>query len=321
MLSSFADSGFSLKMAAVIPNCDDRVNNPDPPPAAPGMPQIITPCQDNTIGAAIMPGLRFGAQTPCPMQGANPVYHAAGHTVCGRCTMIAHQQAFRTQAHVDLVSWSPPVPPPGGAILPLPPPPGPGRPRWRGLLTRLCHTCERREQELCRARQGAVAPPPPIGLPLNITLRLQNYPLDTCTCRADLDNTQPGERLCNWHRRRLWGRVWHFGYRNEAWLHTLDVKPGKGQWLSCTARASTRNKRASNGTYRACRCGSDVDPSKPVEVLMCMACEGTVHVVVPGGSRYQPLGEPKMNRGEARPIALFRPRSRKTPANAMSVED
>ncbi|KAK1087405.1 hypothetical protein LTR48_002633 [Friedmanniomyces endolithicus] len=144
----------------------------------------------------------------------------------------------------------------------------------------------------------------------------------TCVCRRLLIGLFNDENMCNSHRYDLIERVTDRRDRNDQWLQSLDAVPARGGWLACTASAAVQNRRFHSGTLRACLCGSDVDvgPTRTFEVLACMSCGGMNHVVAPANSRHTLSLARTLDR-PGRPIALGRPRSRKTAAYATNVLD
>lgn len=280
--------------------CGDRINHPG---LGAGR------CQNITDGA-------YGQQSPCLKQGDDPHIHAAGLTVCGMCANDTQRlpwtvaQVARADEQSPDWMWdkhSHPVPDLG-----------PGRPPWPGFLTLLCQHCEKRELELLLARTTGQ---PAAWTALPPAIRHQP-PLNNCVCRGVLEARNPGQRLCLPHRRRIWNQLIQKKDANDLWLRTLDVKFQAGEWLSCTARADTLRKRTERYDYyyRACRCGANADGYG--DVLLCMACEGTVYRTDPRtqNTTYRRLRRARRIRDE-RPIALGRPRSRKTKGFAMSVND
>ncbi|KAK0273305.1 hypothetical protein LTR35_012377 [Friedmanniomyces endolithicus] len=190
-----------------------------------------------------------------------------------------------------------------------------------GHLTRLCSPCEKHQQELCLTRQS---PNCPQQLVLPWASRGLSVPGFThaCVCRRLLIGLFNDENMCNSHRYDLIERVTDRRDRNDQWLQSLDAVPARGGWLACTASAAVQNRRFHSGTLRACLCGSDVDvgPTRTFEVLACMSCGGMNHVVAPANSRHTLSLARTLDR-PGRPIALGRPRSRKTAAYATNVLD
>ena len=315
-------------MAAL--SCNDNFNWPPPAPCG----GLVRQC-DQTMAIA-----------------ATAVVHPpAGHTVCVLC----ENQSLATAAVTGLIAAtrmeSPPGPPNATAIaagvltpfVPAPLVPAPLAPiavavaggvTWPGFLSRMCTACEKYEQKVCELRLSflgvvgdtpAPAAPNPgagqAGLPAAYQVPAADYgewyPLDNCTCRPRIM-----EELCNAHRQELVTGLKNRMRANSDWLRTLDVVPLKGQGLPCTANALRIQSRVARGTYRACRCGSEVDigPNRVFEVLFCMSCAKTYHVVEPRFSRHD-LTKIRPNPVLPRDVTLGRARSRKTCGHAMSVND
>lgn len=164
----------------------------------------------------------------------------------------------------------------------------------RHFLTRLCRVCEEREMRLLRQREGdgnAIRPPDP-------TVAAQSAMVDwsrsTCTCKkAALD---PGVR-CRPHRRK------HFNdtipalnaqrVANREWLRKVELDANGNAVLRTDPNEIRRLDVRREGNrrpgllqrpqlMRACRCGADpVDDIRRAQVLLCMSCEGIVHVHEP----------------------------------------
>ncbi len=190
-----------------------------------------------------------------------------------------------------------------------------------GHLTRLCSPCEKHQQELCLTRQSPNCP-----AQLALPWASRGLPLPgathTCVCRRLIIGLFNNETMCNSHRYDLIERITDRRDRNDQWLQTLDATPSQGGWLACTTSGAVRERRFNNGTLRACLCGADVDvgPARTFEVLACMSCGGMNHVVSPANSRHALRPARTLDR-PGRPIALRRPRSRKTAAYATNVLD
>lgn len=320
--------------------CDSRSSKVQTPAmAAPAVP----PCNDRLTNHLILHPLATGAchnlanngangaQIPC-IDGLANGHHGAAFTVCGAC-------ADRSQFGPPLIGYrntmarrSPPAAwnsPGGNAWAPAPVPHT--APPWDGFLTRMCSACERREQQLCWERLGGIVRAA-AHLPAARRLLLGGrYPVDNCICDPTLSLRGPAERRCLLHKEDQYRRDMELARNtNDEWLRTLDVKVNRGEWVACTADVYARRRRINNGTFRACRCGSDV-PALPAaarpEVMFCMSCEGTVHLVNPGAappaavSQYLPMKKARLDARRDRPIALNRPRSWRTKKSAVSVND
>jgi len=274
----------------------------------------------------------FGRRTRCVDHGPGTNF-----TVCGACARRTLTLPWARATARGLQELSPPADWLWNGRLngDFPPdPPIPNLPPWPGYLTRLCQTCEKQEQELCHIRQsGSVLPREHLSHEKRAILGTR-YPTRNCTCAVLLtrmDNGPPqsaqNERHCRWHRYLVKQRIEDRKLANDHSLATLDMKVEKGKFLACTASASKREQRLHNGTYRACRCGADVEflrPDRDPEVLMCMSCEGTVQLLNPAVevSRYNLRNDKaRLGKYEPRLIELQRPRSRFTPRRAMSIDD
>lgn len=79
--------------------------------------------------------------------------------------------------------------------------------------------------------------------------------------------------------------------RNDEWLRTT-ARAASGKLCIASARTKARRDTAASSSYRACRCGADVDTRvyEP-EVLLCMGCEGIwiLQQKNTPGSKYQSL--------------------------------
>lgn len=164
----------------------------------------------------------------------------------------------------------------------------------RHFLTRLCRVCEEREMRLLHQREGndnAIRPPDP---PLAQQANMVDFPRNTCTCKkAALD---PGIR-CQPHRRRHFDRTIPRlnaqRVANREWLRKVELDysgPTPVAVLRTDPYDINRLKIRREGSrgrglqqipqlMRACRCGADpVDDVRRAQVLLCMSCEGIVHV-------------------------------------------
>ena len=80
---------------------------------------------------------------------------------------------------------------------------------------------------------------------------------------------------------------------NDNWLRNIKRMPDGNL---CWASAKTKRGRDAKRTYRACRCGSDVEASQWLNFTLaqCMCCEGIWDVsgtLWTPGSRYQVAGQ------------------------------
>lgn len=239
----------------------------------------------------------------------------APYLVCGGC----HDNAIITAmtgvrpGTIDLVNISRRTPEPAGVgVIGIPHPAwttAPGHPLngvpWptqitpnplflhpNGFQTRLCRDCQWQAHDRAISLQALVPAAPPADYH-----RWWNQPWNSCTCRYALGRGSLGgfggigggigimggvfaigPRYCHNHRLQLWRQSCAHRHANDRWLrNTARTNDAR------TVRASTKTKkkRERNGTWRACRCGATIRPNDPVEVLLCMACGGTEHVVLP----------------------------------------
>lgn len=167
----------------------------------------------------------------------------------------------------------------------------------RGFRTLLCEACIKREQDLREARDYGDAPPE-YSISWANRRFMSQYARNTCKCRLELlRQDRPrhrSHRHCLVHRLQLCNDIDNERQTNETWLeHTAR----DNAWNTIGARVSRRNRRLREGTYRACRCGSDVEAkygsppglpngpnSAPAAVLpgvqQCMRCSGICHALV-----------------------------------------
>lgn len=245
-------------MAAPPPNCADRPNHPN-----------VVACS--------------AARRDCV-----DAAHGAPFSVCDTCAAdtVGRPANVITQANVAQVA-KPQLTRTGGFH-------SVGNPRFRTLL---CDPCIRREKELRRARYLRSAP---AAHTLAWTQRrfMEHYPHNTCTCRQKLRRQdrprRKSHRHCAHHRNILRLDLEQARDVNEAWLESIKRNES---WQIFGSRASTRNRRDAAGTFRACRCGNEVNaryggpPGPPVStalaappavhpapVYQCLACEGIIHV-------------------------------------------
>jgi hypothetical protein len=167
----------------------------------------------------------------------------------------------------------------------------------RHFLTRLCRVCEEREMRLLNQREGngnAIRPPNPT---VAAQAAMVDWPKNTCTCKkAALD---PGIR-CRPHRHahfystiprlnaqrvanREWLRKVELDYNGPTPIAVLRTDPNEIRRLDIRREGFRRPGRPQiPQTMRACRCGADpVDDVRRAQVLLCMSCEGIVHVHEP----------------------------------------
>jgi hypothetical protein len=167
----------------------------------------------------------------------------------------------------------------------------------RHFLTRLCRLCEEREMILLNQRdddddENAIPPPPaPTAAQQNAMV---DYPLNTCICKkAALDD---GLR-CKKHRRARYAAVMPRlnaqRVANREWLRRVELDangvtvrrtdPDEMRQLDIRREGNRRPGRPQRPQLmRACRCGADsIDDVRRAQVLLCMSCEGIVHVHQP----------------------------------------
>ena len=166
----------------------------------------------------------------------------------------------------------------------------------RHFLTRLCRLCEEREMILLNQRdddddENAISPPAPTAAQQNAMV---DYPLNTCICKkAALDD---GLR-CKKHRRARYAAVMPGlnaqRVANREWLRRVELDangvavrrtdPGEMRQLDIRREGNRRPGRPQiPQLMRACRCGADpTDDFRRAQVLLCMSCEGIVHVHQP----------------------------------------
>jgi len=161
----------------------------------------------------------------------------------------------------------------------------------RHFLTRLCRVCEEREMILLNQRNqndNALRPPLP---PLAQRNAMVDWPRNTCTCKkAALD---PSTR-CRPHRREHYAatmpRLNAQRVANREWLQRVELdatgtprfreNPDDIRRLDIHREGERRRGRLQRPQLmRACRCGADpVGDVDQAQVLLCMSCEGIVHV-------------------------------------------
>lgn len=278
--------------AGVPALCDDRVNH-----------GYVGNCSSNLSA----PPNQHWLRRACPYTGAtNP--HAAGvaHQTCGRCYDNSHGQAWLAGPAGAVASMTT-----VGPTNPWPPmvPGGPNAAMFPEFWTRLCSVCEQQEQErrepdlMLYALNGNT-----VNQPAN-AVQMWHWPHSTCTCRKLLGGpghlppagpvlairdgphpgapppTNPSQRFCQAHLQNQFNELNTIKEANCDWLRTVS-RSGDGKL--CMAGQTTLNHRDADLSYRACRCGANVDTMAfPPEVVMCMACEGTWVMVRRGlGSRY-----------------------------------
>jgi hypothetical protein len=164
----------------------------------------------------------------------------------------------------------------------------------RHFLTRLCRVCEEREMRLLHQRErndNAIRPPDPTAAQ---QAAMVDWPLNSCTCKkAALD---PGIR-CRPHRREHYNNTIpelnDQRVANREWLRKVELDangtavlltdPDEIRRLEVRREGNRRPGRPQRPRLmRACRCGADpVDDVRRAQVLLCMFCEGIVHVDEP----------------------------------------
>lgn len=148
---------------------------------------------------------------------------------------------------------------------------------WRGFLTRLCRTCEHREQQkvyefinnpgsaLSVANQNAHrTTKSAVGAPAEQprTGWSPQWPMKSCTCASFLARTGPlpgaggifDDRWCWTHRAIAMDPLLARRDANDLWLRTT-ARDSQGRL--CMASRKTMNKRntVNVACFRACRCG------------------------------------------------------------------
>jgi hypothetical protein len=140
--------------------------------------------------------------------------------------------------------------------------------------------------------ENAIPPPPaPTAAQQNAMV---DYPLNTCICKkAALDD---GLR-CKKHRRARYAAVMPRlnaqRVANREWLRRVELDangvtvrrtdPDEMRQLDIRREGNRRPGRPQRPQLmRACRCGADsIDDVRRAQVLLCMSCEGIVHVHQP----------------------------------------
>ena len=169
---------------------------------------------------------------------------------------------------------------------------------WTRFQTHLCRKCEIQEQAILSVRlqaQAAAGGVRPYGT-AEMEGNARDYPYVTCTCCFSLVSGSGNIDLCIRHR--------HVAASNEH-NRLLIIRAVNDHWLRTTGRDQNNphrlidlnvpnqrlriEKRERERTYRACRCGADLKSlrAQPPQVLMCLGCEGVVHIaghvtVIPG---------------------------------------
>lgn len=286
------------------------VSSPSSPDLVYGLPQNTPPpiCDERATygGAAVNPTCHqghiwcHGAIGQC----SHASHGAVPFDVCGRCSLdiqanhpVNITARAMGQPHVSAFehlnprdNWDSSV-----SIRPNNP---------SAFLTRLCFTCERHEMEVERQRMND-----------NGSTR----PLNTCRCRDDFERFGNPDTVCYPHYRARWIDCLRARNRGDNWLRFTKSVLTRNGWRTYRASKGTLTWRARKGTWRACRCGSEIteSPSIDPEILMCMACEGlqfeaTPSANVPLFGTYDTSRYHDSRRGRVgvfnRPTALFRPR-------------
>lgn len=267
-------------------------HNPTPKPALP--PRLLGRAYDYFIRRKCADRLTSG--------------HGAGFTICRYCIDHTKQQPWYTSIFADVTTPPPPIP--GRGVPPAAPPPQPieatpATPAWTCFLTYLCRECEIVEQVLLEYRReqditdrdvpnGKLMRRPPNGFPEN-----------SCTCLGILEGKRGMNyciRCCYARAPPAHDRLLMVRQQNDEWLRRIG-RSATGQFLT-SVHGNTRRSREQRGVYRACRCGKEVDSVKGrvPEVLLCMGCEGVVHVA-PG---VQDGAEPPIFVANMAPTALTR---------------
>ena len=192
-------------------------------------------CTDNVPGArnrpaphAIPPG-RTAAhyrQLPCIMPAGLPgSLHPNGYTICGSCVEHTESHQWFKLARARITNL-----PPVNVTSPNNNRAQVGETRhWRGFKTRMCRTCEIREQYLVLARQNglAIVTVPPVANQVT----MENYPVNTCTCLWYFSHGN----LCVRDQKRIWNRIRRNPTElcqrrddNREWLRTSAAHPVTG---------------------------------------------------------------------------------------------
>ncbi|KAK3619186.1 hypothetical protein LTR56_024185 [Elasticomyces elasticus] len=154
-------------------------------------------------------------------------------------------------------------------------------PPWGGFLTRVCNECERklRSEQNAYISGASALPPSSIkwkAVPVPGVVATQ---VSTCICEYELtfrNHRNANNRLCHRHRNQKLRELEKKKDANDVWLRNIMLHPRTGNIVQATP--ARLNQRCDQGTWRACRCGNELDNTFQVEVLLCMACEGTVTV-------------------------------------------
>ena len=272
----------------------------------------------NCSDATSVPADPHWTRRDCRLGAASP-HHGAHFDVCGVCHNNTQAQAWvgvpggAANAHGQITTLTPPQQAPGAAW------PNP-LPNWNGFRTRLCRTCEEVEQAKCHYYITNPADPnTTVAHPPNMAEMVQ-WPIDRCTCLYYLNGVQgPPDhpiRYCRLDHADVWTDLEQTRNHNAEWLLNTSIDK-KGQLCMASDRTKRTRRSVRNSSYRACRCGRTVDLNgRNPEVLLCMACQGLVHVVLPGtlGSRSQPPFRHNNKRRNVKyrralePVQLFRRR-------------
>lgn len=292
--------------AALVGFCADRPRHHITPPGAPAIPwgQHVCSSALNPVPLPVAPPGQLPVplaadylRTLCPLGVFPNASHGPGHDVCLYCRDHTTWQNWFQSIWGD-VSLPPVVGPAqsliaGGAanLQPLA--------TYRRFQTLLCGTCQDKEITLYYHRTNAT---PGFVLPPAVTRQMENYPQITCTCKYWLDMFA-GDRLCVEHRHTIATTAHNIllvtRQQNDHWLRNLGKSGGRLK----TCHGNTRNARARNGVYRACRCGANIEspplygaagPNYPPPVFMCLGCEGVEHTIEPPGDPARPPPLPQL---------------------------
>ncbi|KAK5723179.1 hypothetical protein LTR17_013899 [Elasticomyces elasticus] len=163
-------------------------------------------------------------------------------------------------------------------------------PPWGGFLARVCNECERKlRSEQNGYISGATALPPSSTKWADNPAVSVPAEASTCTCEYELafrQHSVTGRRLCHRHRNKKLRELEKKKDANDDWLRNIMLHPRTGNIVQATP--ARLNQRCAQGTWRACRCGNELDNTTHPEVLLCMACEGYMTVIPFAATAYPP---------------------------------
>ena len=257
-------------MAAALPiACSDKVNHPAL--LAAGIPCHAS--RTNCVGAVAHPGGPFSVCDTCATDtnGGGRV-----QAIIGRLNNVAKPHLLN----------------PDGTVR---------QARNTGFRTLLCNHCSDREKQLRKARYNGVAPPEYV-IPWAERRFMRRYPHDTCKCWQKLFRQDRPRRRSHRHcfncRMNTCDEIENSRDNNETWLENTARDDA---YNTIGVRVATRRRRNNEGTFRACRCGSNVDdlygtppgqmgPQLLPGLYQCLSCEGITHIggVLGGLGTFQP---------------------------------